>query len=378
MKWSWKIGTLVGIELRIHVTFLLLLGWVGASHWMNGKSVDAALNGVGFILALFACVLLHELGHSLAARKYGIPTRDITLLPIGGVARLERMPEKPGQELWVALAGPAVNVLIAAVLFVWLSATHGWAPLSQLNVAAGPFLERLLVANVWLVLFNLIPAFPMDGGRVLRAVVASRMEYVRATQIAAGVGQGLALVFGLIGLFSNPMLLFVALFVWIGASQEASATQMKAAMSGTPIRAAMLTDFRHLDGGDTLADAVRLILQGSQQDFPVLDQHRVIGILTRSDLLVALAEHGKDYPVSATMRREFLTADYTEMLEVAFQRLQECECHTMPVVHEGRLAGLLTMDNLGEYFLIQAALKKSEPTSGMAAGLARPGVAATL
>jgi Zn-dependent protease/CBS domain-containing protein len=378
MKWSWKIGTIAGIELRIHVTFLLLLGWVGASHWMNGKSIDAALGGVGFILALFGCVLLHELGHSLAARKYGIPTRDITLLPIGGVARLERMPEKPGQELWVALAGPAVNVVIAAVLFVWLSLTHGWAPLGQLNVAAGPFVERLLIANVWLVLFNLIPAFPMDGGRVLRALLASRMEYVRATQIAAGVGQGLAFLFGFIGLFSNPMLLFIALFVWIGASQEATATQMKAAMSGTPIQAAMLTDFRHLESGDTLADAVRLVLQGSQQDFPVVDQRRVIGILTRSDLLLALAEHGQDYPVTATMRREFLTTDYSEMLEVAFQRLQECECHTVPVVHEGRLVGLLTMDNLGEYLMIQAAMKKSDTRLGMAARLARRGAAGTL
>ncbi len=305
MKWSWKIGTLAGIELRMHVTFLLLLGWVGATHWLAGRSVDAAVNGMAFILALFGCVLLHELGHSLAARRYGIPTRDITLLPIGGVARLERMPEKPAQELWVALAGPAVNVAISAVLFGWLSITHQWAPLGQLHLASGPLFERLLVANVWLVLFNLIPAFPMDGGRVLRALLASRMEYVKATQIAAGIGQGLAFVFGLIGLFGNPMLLFIALFVWIGASQEASATQMKAAMSGTPIRAAMLTDFRHLDGGDTLADAVRLILEGSQ-------------------------------------------------------RLQECRCHTMPVIHEGRLAGLLTMDNLGEYFLIQAAIQKKD------------------
>jgi Zn-dependent protease/CBS domain-containing protein len=371
MKWSYKIGTLLGIELRIHVTFLLLLGWVGAVHWMAGKSVDAAWNGVAFILALFGCVLLHELGHSLAARKYGIPTRDITLLPIGGVARLERMPEKPAQELMVALAGPAVNVVLAAVLFVWLSVTNGWAPLSRLNVASGPFLERLLVANVWLVLFNLIPAFPMDGGRVLRAVLASRMQYVRATQIAAGIGQGLALVFGLIGLFGNPMLLFVALFVWIGASQEASATQMKAAMAGTPIRAAMLTDFRSLESGSTLADAVRLILDGSQQDFPVVEGGRVTGILTRSDLLVALAEHGQSHPITETMRREFQTTDYTEMLEVAFQRLQACECHTMPVLHAGRLVGLLTMENLGEYFLIQAAINKNNGRPGAAAGLER-------
>jgi len=373
MKWSWKIGRLAGVELRIHATFLLLLGWVGASHWLRGQSLDSALAGVGFILALFACVLLHELGHALAARKYGIGTRNITLLPIGGVARLERMPEKPGQELWVALAGPAVNVVIAAVLFAWLILTHSLAPLGEIGVAAGPFVERLWLANMWLVLFNLIPAFPMDGGRVLRAVLASRMEYVKATQIAAGVGQALAFVFGFIGLFANPMLLFIALFVWIGASQEASATQMKSALSGTPIQAAMLTDFRELGPGDTLADAVRLVLQGSQQDFPVVEQRRVTGILTRAELLVALAEHGPDHPVSAVMAREFLVADCTEMLETAFQRLQECECHTMPVVHEGRLVGLLTMDNLGEYFLIQAAMKKGGTRSGIASRLERQG-----
>jgi Zn-dependent protease len=373
MKWSWKIGKLAGVELRIHATFLLLLGWVGASHWLRGQSLDSALAGVGFILALFACVLLHELGHALAARKFGIGTRDITLLPIGGVARLERMPEKPGQELWVALAGPAVNVVIAAALFGWLMLTRSLAPLEEMGVAAGPFVERLWLANMWLVLFNLIPAFPMDGGRVLRAVLASRMEYVKATQIAAGVGQALAFVLGFIGLFANPMLLFIALFVWIGASQEASATQMKSALSGTPIRAAMLTDFRELQPGETLANAVRLVLQGSQQDFPVVEQRRVMGILTRADLLVALAEHGPDHPVSAVMVREFFVADYTEMLETAFQRLQECECHTMPVVHEGQLVGLLTMDNLGEYFLIQAAMKKGGTRSGIASRLERQG-----
>jgi Zn-dependent protease len=351
---------------------------VGASHWISGRSADAALNGLAFILALFGCVLLHELGHSLAARKYGIPTRDITLLPIGGVARLERMPERPSQELWVALAGPAVNVAIAAGLFGWLTVTHAWAPLGQLHVGAGPFLERLLAANVGLVLFNLIPAFPMDGGRVLRAVLASRMEYVKATQIAAGVGQGLAFVLGFAGLFGNPALLFVALFVWIGASQEAGAMQMKAAMAGTPVHAAMLTDFRHLDSGDTLAGAVRLILAGSQPDFPVVENRRVIGILTRSDLLAALAGHGESYPVTAAMRREFLTTGDTEMLEVVFQRLQECECHTMPVLREGGLVGLLTMDNLGEFFLIRAAMKKSRPDPGMAAELARRGAAESL
>src|SRR4029077_7683661 len=251
----------------------------------------------------------------------GIQTRDITLLPIGGVARLERMPEEPKQELLVALAGPAVNVVIAVVLYGWLALTQGWAPFSQLSVASGPFVERLLLVNISLVLFNLIPAFPMDGGRVLRALLAARMTYPKATQLAASVGQGLALVFGFIGLFTNPMLIFIGLFVWIGASQEAGAVQMKSALSGTPAQAAMLTDFEELQSGDTLADAVRLTLRGSQHDFPGVEHGRDTGILTRTDRVVALAEYGQRQPVTAVMRREFLTAESTEILEIVFQRL---------------------------------------------------------
>jgi Zn-dependent protease len=358
MKWSWKIGQLAGIDLRIHATFLLVLGWVLVSYWMTGKSMEGMLGGLAFIVALFACVVLHEMGHALVARKFGIRTRDITLLPIGGVARLERLPEDPGQELWVALAGPAVNVAIAAVLYVWLTLTHEWEAFSRLGVVTGAFPERLLMANIWLVLFNLVPAFPMDGGRVLRALLASRMTYSNATQIAASVGQALAFIFGFVGLFTNPMLVFVSLFVWIGASQEVYATQMKSALSGTPARAAMLRDFEALQSTETLADAVRTTLKGSQHDFPVLDRERVVGVLTRTDLLVALTEFGPDYPVASVMRREFLIAEPAEILEIVFRRLQECDCHTMPVVHHGRTVGLITMDNLGEYLLIEAALQR--------------------
>jgi Zn-dependent protease/CBS domain-containing protein len=362
MKWSWKIGQLAGIDMRIHATFLLLLGWALVSYWMAGKSMAAMLAGIAFIVALFACVVLHEMGHALAGRKFGIRTRDITLLPIGGVARLERMPEDSKKELWVALAGPAVNVAIAALLYAWLTLTHQWEPFSRLGIVAGAFPERLLMTNIWLVLFNLVPAFPMDGGRVLRALLASRVTYPRATQIAACVGQGLALTFGFVGLFTNPMLVFVSLFVWIGASQEVYGTQIESALSGTPARTAMLTDFETLNSADTLADAVRTTLRGSQHDFPVLDRARVVGVLTRTDLLVALTEFGPDQPVASVMRREFLIAEPTEMLEMVFQRLQECDCHTMPVVHDGRTVGLITMDNLGEYLLIEAACRGAAAT----------------
>ena len=207
MKWSWRIGRFAGIGVYIHTTFLLLLGWIGVSYLLQGYTLLAALSSIGFMLALFACIVLHEFGHALAAKRFGIKTRDITLLPIGGVARLERIPDNPVHELWVALAGPAVNVIIGGVLLVWLLLSRTLQPLNALSVTAGPFLERLLMVNVFLVGFNMIPAFPMDGGRVLRALLAMRLEYTRATQVAASIGQGLAFVLGFVGLFANPTLI---------------------------------------------------------------------------------------------------------------------------------------------------------------------------
>lgn len=356
MKWSWKIACVAGIDVYIHATFLLIIGWVALRHWSQGLA--GMISGLLFILAIFACVVLHEFGHALTARRYGIKTRDITLYPIGGVARLERMPDEPLHELWVALAGPAVNVVIATALFTWLALTSGLVPIDQLTVTTGPFLERLLAANLFLVGFNLLPAFPMDGGRVLRALLALRLEYTRATQIAAIIGQGMALLFGFVGIFGNPMLLFIALFVWIGAAQEASLVQMKSALAGIPVSRAMVTEFRTLSPGDTLGRAVELILQGSQQDFPALADGRVVGVLTRADLLKALAQQLQSTRVEAVMRRDFHIVDAGEMLETAFARLQECECHTLPVTRGGGLVGLVTSENLGEFLMIQAALKE--------------------
>jgi Zn-dependent protease len=357
MKWSIKLGTYAGIPVYIHLTFFLLLGWLGVVHWTRGRTFEAVVAGVGFILVLFACVLLHEFGHAITAKKYGIKTRDITLLPIGGVARLERMPENPLHELWVALAGPAVNVVIAAVLFVWLLFSESLEPFNQLTITTGSFIERLMVVNVFLAVFNMLPAFPMDGGRVLRALLAMRTDHTRATQIAANVGQGMAFVFGFIGLFTNPFLLFIALFVWIGAAQEASMVQMRSSIGGIPVKRSMLTDFRTLSPHESVAQAVKLTLAGSQRDFPVVQDGRVMGILTQNDLLTALSQKGQDVPVSQVMQREFTTVDSFDMLETAFMQLKDCRCHTLPVFHSGTLVGLLTMDNVGEFIRIQAALR---------------------
>ena len=359
MTWSWKLARIAGIDVYVHATFLMVVAWIALVYWNESQSLSAVVEGVGFILTLFACVVLHEYGHALTARQYGIKTRDITLLPIGGLARLERMPEEPVQELWVALAGPAVNVVIALLLFGWLQASGLWEPVDRLGVATGGFIERVMFANVFLAGFNLLPAFPMDGGRVLRALLATRMEYTRATQRAALIGQGMAMLFGFIGLQGNPTLIFIALFVWIGAGQEASMVQMKSALGGIPVRRAMLTHFRTLTPESTLGDAADLILSGSQQDFPVVDNGHIEGILTRSDLLTALTRSGRNASVRENMRRECPTAEASEMLEAVLARLQGHDCHTVPITERGALIGLVTMDNVGEFLMIQAAERKS-------------------
>ena len=355
MRWSWRIGTVAGIGVYMHATFLLLLAWVALSYWITQHSVAAVLHGVLFILALFGCVVLHELGHALAARRFGIRTRDITLLPIGGVARLERMPEKPAQELWVAVAGPLVNVAIAAALAVWLMLTSAGG-IGSVGMEEGSFAARLLVVNVFLVVFNLLPAFPMDGGRVLRALLATRMNYARATHIAATIGQGMALLLGFAGFFGNPMLVFIAFFVWVGAAQESSFVQMKSAVGNIPIDHAMITDFHTLRPEETLDDAIRMLLTGSQHDFPVLDGDRVVGVLTRGNLLHALAQRDRATPVGEVMSTEFQVVEAAEMMDGAFRRLQDCACTTVPVLREGRLVGLMTLENLGELLMIQNAL----------------------
>jgi Zn-dependent protease/CBS domain-containing protein len=342
----------------MHATFLLIVAWVVLNYRSQGESLANTALGVLFVLALFACVVLHELGHALAAQHYGIKTRDITLLPIGGVARLERMPDVPIQEFWVALAGPAVTLVIAAVLYIALHLIGSFVPISDLNMTNGSFVERLMMVNVFLLLFNILPAFPMDGGRVLRALLATRMEYTRATQIAAALGQGMALLFGFAGFFGNPFLLFIALFVWIGAEQEASMAQMKSALGGIPVRRAMLTEFHAVTPEDRLEHIVELILSGSQHDFPVVENGRAIGVITRSDLVSALSKN-RDQTVGQVMQREFQTAHSSEMLESAFRRLQESSGHIMPVLQSDKLVGLLTAENVGEFLMIQAALDKA-------------------
>ncbi len=356
MKWSLKLGKILGIDVYLHFTFLLLLGFVGLNDWMAGRSLAAGITGVMFFAGLFACVLLHEYGHALMARRYGIRTVDITLLPIGGLARLERMPDKPIQELWVALAGPAVNVVIALVLLLWRQGDQAPQPLGTINLIHGGLADRWLYANVLLVAFNLLPAFPMDGGRVLRSLLALRMAYARATRVAATIGQGMAILFGFRGLFGEPMLLFIALFVWIGASQEAAAAEIKTSFSGLSARDAMLTEFHTLSPQQTLGEAARLLLAGSQQDFPVAEDGRLVGLLVQQDLMRALRERGEWASVAQVIRRNVEMAEADESLEVALSRANARHGLPLFVVDAGRVIGMITTENVGELFMIRSAL----------------------
>lgn len=365
MKWSWKIGSFAGIGVFVHWTFLLLIGWLVFVYVRRGDSVALVVEGVVFVLAIFACIVLHEFGHALAARRFGIRTRDITLLPIGGVARLERIPEEPLRELWVAVAGPLVNVAIAGVLFAIVVLSGPLAAVAEVVEVGGNFLTKLMWVNVALVVFNLIPAFPMDGGRVLRALLATSMDYVQATRVAATVGQLIAIAFGMLGLLFNPFLIFIALFVFLGAQQEAHSASIRSVMRGVPVREAMVTRFRTLRPDDRLQIAVEELLAGSQQDFPVLDGDRIVGLLTRDRLIQAISDGNVDDVVAGHMNDTCLTVEDGEMLSEIMDRMREHACSSLAVTHRGRLVGLLTMENIGELMMINAAMRRPHARGGV-------------
>jgi stage IV sporulation protein FB len=355
MAWSIPIGSVKGTVIRVHFTFLLFLVWIAVTHYAQGGR-DAALQGVIFILLLFLCVLLHEFGHVLAARRYGVQTPDITLLPIGGVARLERIPEEPSQELIVALAGPAVNLAIAAVLFLLLG---GVLPQESMEVqnSGVSLLARLASVNIFLAVFNLIPAFPMDGGRVLRAVLAYRLGYSRGTQIAATVGQVVAFGLGLLGLMGNPLLIFIAVFVYLGAASEAHAVQMRQVSRGVLVSDAMITRFETLTPSSRVEDAVQCLIKTTQHEFPVVDGAGGLrGVLTRDDMIRALRERGPDTPVMEVMRADIPVLHHRLPLEDALRLMQNDRLPAIGVTNgEARLVGLVTPENIAEMMMILAA-----------------------
>ena len=355
MRWSITVGRFGGTEVKIHITFLLFLVWIAFSGWSRGGPA-AALDSTLFIVLLFACVVLHEFGHIGAARRYGIKTPEVTLLPIGGVASLQRLPSDPVQELVVALAGPAVNLVIGLALIVAVGSVHP-GELAQIDNPKLSLLGRLAIANLFLVVFNLIPAFPMDGGRVLHALLAMRVGAAQATEIAARIGQALAFGLGFLGLFGNPLLLFIAIFVYIAAGGEAQMSAAQQALKGVSVGEAMETRFTPVSIDANLGQAVDALLATAQHEFPVVDAFmKPVGLLTREDILGAVRKHGGEEPASGFMRLGVDSVRPEAPVEGLFERLQDPKAAALYVTDvDGRIVGLLTRQALGEVIMIRAA-----------------------
>ncbi|MDO6390876.1 site-2 protease family protein [Pontibacter sp. BT731] len=357
MKWSLNLGRIAGIKILMHWTFLILIGWIVFSEIQRGSDLMATLLSVAFVLTIFLCVVLHELGHALTAKRYGVDTKMITLLPIGGVASLERIPENPKQELLIAIAGPAVNVVIAFILWLVLP------PLRELpdesffaRITPANFLYLLFFVNLMLVVFNAIPAFPMDGGRVLRALLAFKLGRVRATQIAANMGQMLAIFFMFIGFFYNPFLILIGIFVFFGAWSENMVVQHLDFLRGHLVREGMMTNFVTLAPSETVRDALGKLLKGSEHDFVVEQDGEVMGTLTRMQLIQAVKEEKIERPVSEIMTQEVKAFNVQDKLAEAYTELQKTKVPLFPVLENGRLAGVINSDNINEFILIKSAL----------------------
>lgn len=356
MRWSFTIGRVGETVIRIHITLLLLLAWYAWGGWRMAGA-GGALEEAAFIALIFVSVLLHEFGHIRAARHYGIPTPEVLLTPIGGLARIARMPERPGQELVIAIAGPLVTLAIVMAVGGAVALLQGPQALVPDRLDDVPIWTAVTWINVFLLGFNLLPSFPMDGGRVLRALLAMRLGMVRGTRIAARVGQAFAVVFAIVGLQYNLFLVLIAAFVFLGAEAEVDAVQTRAVAGDLTAQRLTVTDVRVLHPTTRLDDAIRLLTRSDQRAFPVLDDTgHLLGILTRDEMLTGVTEAGLDAPVTVAMASPTITGTIALGLgfEEAVQALWQSRRDALPVVDaDGRFAGLMTRDNVTDVLLVQ-------------------------
>lgn len=357
MKGSLTLGRVAGIRIAIHWTFILLIIYVIFSKYREGADSPEIAWALAFIMSVFVTVVLHELGHALAAKRFHINTRDITLLPIGGVARMERIPEKPVEELVVAIAGPMVNILIAAILKFFLS----WDDLMDLiqhpdeAIDGQNFMLNFFFINVFLVVFNMIPAFPMDGGRVFRAVLSMMGNRRKATIIAARVGQLLAIGFIILGFYSNPFLIFIGLFIILSAQSELEMVTTGMLMKGRTVGDAIMKNYETLQSDDSVNQAVSKLLDGSSKSFLVLSNGQPVGTVGRNQIIRALSEGKQENPVLDIMDPHLLSFDSKTPVEEVLQKLNDSNQELALVTRNGYLIGLTDSENILEYVMIIAA-----------------------
>lgn len=368
MRWSFKVGTAFGIELRIHVTFFLILLWAAYIWGVEyNQGVAGAFYGALVISILFACVVIHELSHSRMAQHYGAEVASITLLPIGGVSLLKKMPEGPAKELAVSIVGPLSNIVIGAVLGVVYAALPGKTPLATTDqftevitgISLQGFVLYMLLINFTLAAFNMIPAFPLDGGRVLRSILAKRMSYVKATRTAVLVGQMFAFALGIAGLLLGTWLwIIIAIFIYMGAEQEGAGAEMKTVLSRLKVGQAVTGRVKTLSPDDLLGDVVAIVIHSYQEDFPVLLNGQLVGILTRSNLINGLHRLGPGGRVSQVMERDFPVVTTDAPFSEAYEKMNQARLKAVPVMVNDRLVGMITLEHLSDVFMLLSATDK--------------------
>ncbi|TDE53016.1 site-2 protease family protein [Flavobacterium sp. GT3P67] len=355
MKGSFKLGKVAGIGIFIHWTFTLLILFIIFMNYKSGQNATQIIWSVVFILCIFITVLLHELGHALAAKNYNIKTKDITLLPIGGLARLERIPEKPLEELIVAFAGPLVNITLAFITGIFITipdtSQHLMAELSN-GVNANNFFLNFFLVNFWLAIFNLIPAFPMDGGRILRALLSFKLQRHVATRISARIGQLLAMGFIIFGFFTSPILIFIGIFVIIGAQVEADYTESKFLLKGFKVHTVIMKQYLTIDANDIVKTAVELVLDSQNKNFLITENGIPVGTLNRDQIIMALSKKGDDEFIYNVMDRNLVYLDSDSLLENVFELIQLNKSRLMLVMENNKVVGVLDVENLMELLLI--------------------------
>lgn len=362
MKGTFKLGKVAGISLFIHWTFSLLIAFIIFINYRTGYNAVQILWSVVFVLCIFVTVVMHEFGHALAAKNYGIQTRDITLLPIGGLARLDKLPEKPLEELVVAFAGPLVNILLALITGFFITFPENAEALAaQLStgVNASNFFLNFFIVNIVLAVFNLIPAFPMDGGRVLRALLAFKFRRHVATRIAARIGQFIAMGFILLGFYSNPFLIFIGLFVIVSAQMETQHAASKFILKGFKVRDILMKQYHSIDANEPIKTAITLLLDSQSKIFMITENNEPTGTLNRDQIIAALSEKGEDTAVRLAMNKNLIYLDVETLLEDIFELVSANKSNLMLITENGLLIGVLDTENLLEFLLIKGVKSKN-------------------
>lgn len=366
MKGLFKLGTIAGIGIFIHWTFTLLIAFIIFINYRNGQNSVQIAWSVLFLLCIFITVLLHELGHALTAKRYNIKTKDITLLPIGGIARLERLPENPLEELVVAIAGPFVNFALAFITQFFITIPQDSEELLALmssGINANNFFLNFYIVNLTLAVFNLIPAFPMDGGRVLRALLAFRMDRNTATQIAARVGQFIALCFILIGIISNPILILIGLFVIFSAQAETESVEFKNLLKGYTVRDVVMKEYQTIEEDEKIKKAIAILLESEHRKFLVTENNELVGTLNKNQIIKALSEKGEEEYIYNVMDRSLVYIDINTKLEKVIEQLYEKKGSVLMVNENDQLAGILDADNLSEFIMINSIKAKQSQSN---------------